>query len=48
MNKTPLETVEFLRNFPKLVENTNHDVILCVPYLDLTVALELTKNTNKC
>ena len=46
MNKTPIETVEFIRTFPELVKNTENDVILCVPYVDLAVALELTKNTN--
>ena len=46
MNKTPIETVEFIKTFPELVKNTENDVILCVPYVDLAVALELTKNTN--
>ncbi len=46
MNKTPSETAEFIKTFPDLVKNTENDVILCVPYVDLMVALELTKNTN--
>ena len=46
MNKTPIETVEFMKNFPDLIKNAKHDIILCVPYIDLLVALELTKNTN--
>jgi len=46
MNKTPLETVEFMKAFPNLIKDSKHDIILCVPYIDLLVALELTKNTN--
>ena len=46
MNKTPLETVAFLRNFPGLIKEAKHDIILCVPFIDLLVAQELTKNTN--
>ncbi|MBQ9314486.1 MAG: triose-phosphate isomerase [Clostridia bacterium] len=46
MNKTPLETVEFLKKFIDLIKDVEHDIILCVPYIDLLVALELTKNTN--
>lgn len=46
MNKTPIETVEFFKTFPDLIKETKHDIILCVPYIDLAIAKELTKNTE--
>ena len=46
MNKTPSETIEFIRAFLGLIKDSNCDIILCVPYIDLFTALELTKGTN--
>lgn len=46
MNKTPTETVEFFKTFPDLIKDSKHDIILCVPFVDLTVAQELTKKTT--
>lgn len=46
MNKSPIETEEFMKVFPCLVENTESEVILCVPYIDLFKAMEMAKGTN--
>ena len=34
MNKTPSETVQFLKELKPLVETDEADVILCVPSID--------------
>ncbi len=46
MNKSPNDVKEFMSKFPELVKDTAHDVILCVPFIDVMTALELAKNTN--
>lgn len=46
MNKTPTETAEFIENIKGLVKDTKHDIILCVPFVDLITALDLTKDSN--
>ena len=46
MNKTPSETIEFIRSFLDLIKDSKCDIILCVPYIDLFTALELTNGTN--
>ncbi len=46
MNKSPAEVEAFMKEFPKLVENTKNEVILCVPFVDVALALELAKDTN--
>lgn len=46
MNKTRKETKELIPNLIPLVKDTKNTVIICVPYTDLDVAVELTKGTN--
>lgn len=46
MNKTPVETREFMKTFPSLVKDTEDEVIICVPFVDLADAIELAKGTN--
>ena len=46
MNKTPDEAKALLTEIVPLVKDADCDVIACVPYVDLTVALEATKGTN--
>ena len=46
MNKSPIDTEEFMKVFPNLVEGTESEVVLCVPYIDLPVAVEVAKGTN--
>ena len=46
MNKTRKETKELITNLIPLVKDTKNTVIICVPYTDLDVAVELTKGTN--
>lgn len=46
MNKSPADVVEFMNSFTPLVENTQNEVILCVPYIDLFTAIEKAKGTN--
>ena len=40
------ETIEYINSFSKLVENTDNEVILCVPYTDLFYALMTAQGTN--
>lgn len=46
MNKTPVETREFMKTFPSLVKDTEDEVVICVPFVDLADAIELAKGTN--
>lgn len=46
MNKSPMDVVAFMREFPNLVKDTENEVVLCVPYIDIMMAEELSKNTN--
>lgn len=46
MNKSPMDTEEFMKAFPGLVKNTESEVVLCVPYIDLYKAIEMAKGTN--
>lgn len=46
MNKTPAEAVELLNAIKPLVKDADCDVIACVPYVDLSVALEAVKGSN--
>ena len=46
MNMLPNETMNFIEQLRPLVENTEHEVILCVPYTDLFYALLVAQNTN--
>ena len=46
MNKTPAEAKVLIEEIKPLVKDANCDVVCCVPYVDLAVALEATKGTN--
>lgn len=46
MNKTPAEAKELIEGIKPLVSNAGCDVVVCVPYVDLAVALEATKGTS--
>ena len=46
MNKTPDEAKVLLEQIIPVAKDADCEVIACVPYVDLTVALEATKGTN--
>lgn len=46
MNMLPDEAIKFIEELEPLVRNTEHEVILCVPYTDLFYALLTAQNTN--
>ena len=46
MNKTPSEAKVLLDEIAPLVADAKCEVVACVPYVDLAVAIEATKDTN--
>lgn len=46
MNMNPIEGAEYVRDFTHLVEDTENEVILCAPYIDLIGLVQFTKGTN--
>ena len=46
MNKTPSEAKALIEEIAPLVEGANCEVVACVPYVDLAVAIEAAKDTN--
>ena len=46
MNKTPSEATALLTELAPMVKDADCEVIACVPFVDLTVALEATEGTN--
>ena len=46
MNKSPKDVEEFMERFAGLVSDTENEVILCVPFIDLCKAVKLSKGTN--
>ena len=46
MNKTPSEAKELLTAIIPAVKNADCEVIACVPYVDLSVAIEVTRGSN--
>ncbi|MBR3971485.1 MAG: triose-phosphate isomerase [Ruminococcus sp.] len=46
MNKTPDEAKALITEMIPLVQNADCEVIACVPFVDLAVALEAAKGTN--
>jgi triosephosphate isomerase len=46
MNMLPDETIKFIEEFAPLVKDTENEVILCVPYIDLFYALLNVQGTN--
>ena len=46
MNKTPAEAKVLLEEILPVAKNADCEVIACVPFVDLSVALEVTKGSN--
>lgn len=46
MNKTPVEVVEFMQEFPESVKDSESEVILCAPYIDIMILMKLADDTN--
>ena len=46
MNKSPEDAKVFMQSFPELVKDSESEVVLCVPYIDVCVMKELAKETN--
>ena len=46
MNMLPNEAIKFIEEFSPLVKESNNEVILCVPYVDLFYALLTAQGTN--
>ena len=46
MNKTPSEATALLEEIKPLVANAQCEVVACVPYVDLGIAIEATRDTN--
>ncbi len=46
MNMLPNETIEYIDKLAPLVKETNNEVVLCVPYIDLFYALLTAQGTN--
>lgn len=46
MNKSPVDVEMFMKNFPTLVKDSDAEVVLCVPYVDLKTAIDLASGTN--
>ena len=46
MNKTPSEAKALLNEIAPLVKDADCEVVACVPYVDLTTAVEAVKGTN--
>lgn len=46
MHKTPVEVVEFMQEFPELVKDSESEVILCAPYIDIMILMKLADDTN--
>lgn len=46
MNKNKQEAQAFMKEFIPLVADTQNEVVICAPYLDLNSLVEMTKGTN--
>ena len=46
MNKTPAEAITLINEIKGIVNEPNCDICMCVPYLNLISAVELTKGTS--
>lgn len=46
MNKLPNETINFIEELEPLVKDTENEVILCVPYIDMFYGILTAQNTN--
>ena len=46
MNKLPNEAISFIEQLTPLVKDTDNEVVLCVPYIDLFYSLLYVQGTN--
>ncbi len=46
MNHSPVDTHRFFGTFNDLVKDSNNEIVVCVPYIDVSAALESTDGTN--
>lgn len=46
MYHNPADTADFFGKFNDLVKDSQNEIIICVPYIDVHVALECTNGTN--
>lgn len=46
MNKTPLEAKALLEELAPMVKDADCEVVACVPFVDITAAIEAAKGTN--
>ena len=46
MNMLPNEAIDMIKNLAPLVKDTDNEVVLCVPYIDLFYALLTAQGTN--
>lgn len=46
MNKTPSEAVALIRQLLPSIDNSNVDVVFCVPSIDIIPAVEATKDSS--
>ena len=46
MNKTPKEAKELINTLIPLVKTDEADVVFCVPFVDIPVAVEMVSGTN--
>lgn len=46
MNKNIQETETYINELKELVKDTQNEVIICVPFVDLCKAVKMTKDTN--
>ena len=46
MNHSPNDTRDFFTRFNPLVQDSDLDIVLCVPYIDIATALDCVANTN--
>ncbi len=46
MNKTPAEAAALINEMKPLVADADCDVVLCVPFVDIAVAVEASKGSN--
>ena len=46
MNMLPADTINFIEGLAPLVKDSENEVILCVPYIDLFYAWHTTEGTN--
>ena len=46
MNKLPNEAIAFIEGLAPLVKDTENEVVLCVPYIDMFYSLLIAQDTN--